>query len=46
MSWLSDGREVQYEQQKTFHFAPELSVGGEEDLLVLPNVPMIVSTTY
>lgn len=41
--WFDGGEEVEYEQTKTFHFAPDLSVGTEDDIVTLPNVPMIVS---
>ncbi len=43
MSWLAEGEEVEYEQKKTFYFAPDLSVGGEDDRVIIPNVPMLVS---
>ncbi len=46
VSWLKDGKEVEYEQKKTFYFAPELSVGGEDDVLVMPNVPMLVRSSF
>ncbi len=43
VSWLQEGSLVEYEQKKTFHFDETLSVGSEDDLITVPNVPMIVS---
>ncbi|CAK9832022.1 Scavenger receptor class B member 1 [Anthophora retusa] len=36
---------VSYRVKKRFTFAPEWSVGSEEDLVVVPNVPMLSATS-
>ncbi|XP_015602295.1 scavenger receptor class B member 1 [Cephus cinctus] len=36
---------VSYQQRKEFVFSPELSAGSEEDLVVVPNVPMLSATS-
>ena len=43
VSWMSNGDRINYQQKKVFHFRRDLSAGGEDMLLTLPNVPMIVS---
>ena len=43
VSWMSNGARISYQQKKVFHFRRDLSVAGEDQLLTLPNVPMIVS---
>ena len=45
VSWLDRGRLVQYRQMKTFFFRRDLSAGGEDDMVTIPNVPMIVSSS-
>lgn len=34
---------ITFNQRKTFKFAPELSDGDEDDVVVVPNIPMLVS---
>jgi hypothetical protein len=34
---------ITFNQRKTFQFSPELSVGDEDDMVVVPNIPMLVS---
>lgn len=36
---------VTYKQRKEFVFSPELSAGSEDDLVVVPNVPMLSATS-
>lgn len=36
---------VSYKPKKEYTFSPELSVGSEDDLVVVPNVPMLSATT-
>lgn len=36
---------VTYNLRKIFYFSEELSVGSEDDLVVVPNVPMLSATT-
>ncbi|XP_043529819.1 scavenger receptor class B member 1 isoform X1 [Frieseomelitta varia] len=40
-----DNDTLSYKLRKEFTFAPELSVGMEEDLVVVPNVPMLSATS-
>lgn len=35
---------VSFNQQKIFEFQEELSNGSEDDLVVVPNIPMLVSS--
>jgi hypothetical protein len=37
---------VTFQQQKIFKFDPEKSVGDEGDMVVVPNVPMLVSDKF
>lgn len=37
---------VTFQQQKIFKFDPEQSVGDVEDMVVVPNIPMLVSSIY
>ena len=46
VSWTEDGEEVNFGTKKTYFFRPDLSVGSEDDLMTLPNIPMIVSELY
>lgn len=43
VSWLNNGAEVEYAPVKTYLFREDLSVGPENEKLVLPNIPMIAS---
>ena len=43
VSWTSDGEEVSFATKKVYFFRPDLSIGLENDLMMLPNIPMIVS---
>ena len=43
VSWTEDGEEVSFGTKKTYFFRADLSVGSEDDLMMLPNIPMIVS---
>ncbi|KAF4519649.1 hypothetical protein B566_EDAN004986 [Ephemera danica] len=36
---------VSFQQRKTFFFDPDLSVGDEEDMVVVPNIPMLSATS-
>ena len=45
VSWTEDGEEVNFGTKKTYFFRPDLSYGSEDDLISLPNIPMIVSDT-
>lgn len=42
---FNDNDTVSYRVKKRFVFSPELSVGSEEDLVVVPNVPMLSATS-
>ncbi|XP_032672860.1 scavenger receptor class B member 1 isoform X1 [Odontomachus brunneus] len=42
---FNDNGTVTYKVKKTFVYAPELSAGSEEDLVVVPNVPMLSATS-
>jgi len=37
-----DNATVTFQQRKVFYFDPELSAGDEEDMVVVPNIPMLV----
>lgn len=39
-----DNGTLTYNQQKVYIFDPEQSAGSEEDNVVVPNIPMLVST--
>lgn len=41
VSWSSDDEEVNFGTKKTYMFRPDLSSGSEDDLMMLPNIPMI-----
>ena len=43
VTWLENGKQVSYGQNKTYFFRRDLSVAGEETMLTLPNLPMLVS---
>jgi len=43
VTWLDGGNEVEYEQTKTYTFERDESVGGEDDVVTLPNLPFLVS---
>lgn len=40
---FNDNDTVTFQQQKIFKFDPDQSVGDEEDMVVVPNIPMLVS---
>jgi len=40
-----DNGTLTYNQQKVYRFDPEQSVGSEDDIVVVPNIPMLVSYT-
>jgi hypothetical protein len=40
---IHDNDTITFNQRKIFKFAPELSAGDEEDMVVVPNIPMLVS---
>ena len=46
VSWTEDGEAVNFGTKKTYFFRRDLSVGSEDDLMTLPNIPMIVSKKY
>ena len=46
VSWTEDGEEVNFGTKKTYFFRPDLSYGSEDDLISLPNIPMIVSDKF
>jgi len=43
---LNANNTVTFNQRKTFKFSPELSVGDVDDMVVVPNIPMLVSIWY
>lgn len=43
---INDNNTITFNQRKTFKFSPELSVGDVEDMVVVPNIPMLVSIWY
>ena len=43
---VNDNHTITFNQRKTFQFSRELSVGDEEDMVVVPNIPMLVKTIY
>ncbi|XP_076643029.1 epithelial membrane protein isoform X2 [Halictus rubicundus] len=42
---FNDNDTVSYKVKKRFVFSPEKSVGSEEDMVVVPNVPMLSATS-
>lgn len=38
-----DNGTVSFNQEKIFKFEPSLSVSSDEDVVVVPNIPMLVS---
>ncbi|KAG6796146.1 scavenger receptor class B member 1 [Apis mellifera caucasica] len=42
---FNDNDTLTYKMKKVYNFAPELSAGSEEDLVVVPNVPMLSATS-
>jgi hypothetical protein len=40
---INDNNTITFNQRKTFKFSPELSAGDVEDMVVVPNIPMLVS---
>lgn len=38
-----DNGTLTYNQQKVYRFDPDQSVGSEDDVVVVPNIPMLVS---
>lgn len=45
LNFNDDNDTVTFQQQKLFRFDPDQSVGDEDDMVVVPNIPMLVSTT-
>ena len=44
VTYSPNGEEVSYGQNKTFYFREDLSFAGNETVVTLPNIPMLVST--
>ena len=44
VKFSDDGQTVSYGQNKTFYFREDLSFAGNETVVTLPNIPMLVST--
>ncbi|XP_017882563.1 scavenger receptor class B member 1 isoform X1 [Ceratina calcarata] len=42
---FNDNDTISYKVKKQFKFSPELSVGSDDDLVVVPNVPMLSATS-
>ncbi|KDR20477.1 Scavenger receptor class B member 1 [Zootermopsis nevadensis] len=42
---INDNNTITFNQRKTFKFVPELSVGDLEDVVVVPNIPMLSATS-
>ena len=42
ITYSENGEEVTYGQKKTFHFQRNLSFAGEDTVLTLPNIPLMV----
>lgn len=42
---INDNNTITFNQRKTFKFSPELSVGDVEDMVVVPNIPMLSATS-
>jgi hypothetical protein len=40
---INDNNTITFNQRKIFKFSPELSAGDVEDMVVVPNIPMLVS---
>lgn len=36
---------VSFQQRKVYHFDPEASAGSEDDLVIVPNIPMLSATS-
>lgn len=43
VSWGEEGNEVKYSIRKTYRFRRDLSIGGEDDRITVPNVPLFAS---
>lgn len=43
VTWFENGNKVTFGQKKTYFFRQDLSVSDEDTLLILPNLPMLVS---
>ena len=43
VTWSDSGTKVTFGQKKTYFFRQDLSVGDEDTVLTLPNLPMLVS---
>ena len=46
VSWVEEGKLLEYSLKKTFKFVPEMSVGSENDTLLMVNVPLVVSAVF
>lgn len=44
LSFLPNGT-VTFNQRKVFRFDPDQSAGSEDDVVIVPNIPMLVSST-
>ncbi len=42
VTFSADGTQVEYAQKKTYFFNRNESSGSEDDVVLVPNVPMIV----
>ncbi|XP_075219275.1 epithelial membrane protein isoform X2 [Lycorma delicatula] len=42
---FNDNGTVTFQQQKIFRFDPDRSVGSEDDMVVVPNIPMLSATS-
>jgi len=40
-SFDANGETVTYSDQKSYYFAPPLTAGSEDDLIVMPNLPLM-----
>uniref|UniRef100_A0A1B6ES61 Scavenger receptor class B member 1 n=1 Tax=Cuerna arida TaxID=1464854 RepID=A0A1B6ES61_9HEMI len=45
LSFNDDNDTVTFQQQKIFRFDPDQSVGDEDDMVVVPNIPMLSATS-
>jgi hypothetical protein len=43
---INENDTITFNQRKIFKFSPELSAGDLEDMVVVPNIPMLVSIWY
>jgi hypothetical protein len=43
--WAEDGSTVKYNIKKTYRFRRDLSIGGEDDRVTVPNIPLFASVS-